>query len=124
MRSLYGRILAGGMAAGVATVIATTVAASPASAAAPCGWTPANNSNLTAVFGDEGVNIRNGGGVNCTILGEGYTTHSVSVRCSWNNAGENATWLYLTDRTTGVTGWSRSDFLRFGGALPPHPAFC
>lgn len=89
--------------------IGTTVLAAPASAMVTpkvtCGWKPANNSDYTVSFTTNGVNIRSGPSTSCTSLGLGYTSNSVYVRC------EGSGWDYITDRTTGVTGWSAASYI-------------
>jgi len=64
-------------------------------------------------FAGNGVNIRTGPSTSCTSIGLGYLSHRVNYRCyglgqsvsGWN------TWTYLTDITTGKTGWVNDSLL-------------
>jgi hypothetical protein len=87
--------------------VANAEVASPASPAS-CGWHPANNDNQPGQFTADGVNIRNGDDTSCAALGLGYTSHSVTIHC------QTRSWVYITDNTTGVTGWSSIQFLTWG----------
>jgi hypothetical protein len=98
----------------------TAFAASPASAsAAPaasvnCSWSPANNSKAPGMFQQQGVNIRSGPSTSCDVIrGEGYEGQSVTIHCGTGTA-QNQVWLYLTDNTTGVTGWSEAPLAQIG----------
>jgi len=98
------------------TYASTVVAQTARTAAVPafaCGWTPANNSNVSAGFNEDGVNIRTGGSTSCAIRGEGFTGQSVIVRCDVPEGPDNHFWFYLTDQTTGITGWVRNDLVGF-----------
>ncbi|AHH97380.1 hypothetical protein GCM10010174_73270 [Kutzneria viridogrisea] len=89
-------------------------AAKPTAVASPanCGWQPANNDNNTSGrFADDGVNIRSGDSTSCAVLGLGYKSHTITLRCFWNG------FVYLTDNTTGVTGWSAVDYVNWPGGL-------
>lgn len=117
--------LAAVLVASVATAGAATLQAAPASAAAPasgvrpaisCIWNPANNSNQPGTFTGSGVNIRTGPDTSCTAIGSGYPGHSLTVRCYTNAAG-GYYWIYLTDNTTGKTGWSRGDYVTWSGGI-------
>jgi uncharacterized protein YraI len=81
------------------------VAAPTPAAAAVCPQTPTNNTNTAASFTGDGVNIRTGPSTSCTSKGLGYRVHSVTYHC------EGSGWVYLTDNTTGVTGWSSGAFV-------------
>jgi len=108
------------------------LAAPPAMAAAPGGVGVAavcNPSHVgTATGGSflyEGVNIRTGPGTNCTSVGLGYSSHSVTYYCyrvgdpvTFNGA-TYYTWTYLRDNTTGVFGWSSDAFLGGLGSWTP-----
>jgi uncharacterized protein YraI len=73
--------------------------------AATCPQTPTNPLNSVASFTGDGVNIRTGPSTSCTSKGLGYRIHSVTYHC------EASGWVYLTDNTTGVTGWSSGQFV-------------
>ncbi|MEE4547005.1 hypothetical protein V2S66_34200 [Streptomyces sp. V4-01] len=117
-----------GAALGVAilsgVIVAPPALASPAHSATPqaawCGWTPANNSNVPGTFSNAGVNIRNGQYTNCTVLGAGYNGHDLTFRCfaDGTSVGGNGVWIYLTDRTTGVTGWASAAYIWGYGENP------
>jgi hypothetical protein len=82
-------------------------AATAGAATTNCSWKPANNSNAPGVFQQQGVNIRSGPSTSCNVIyGEGYTGQSVTIHCG-TSTSQNV-WLYLTDNTTGVTGWSEA----------------
>lgn len=84
-----------------------------------CGWTPANNSNLQGTFTESGVNIRNDRWTTCPILGEGYPGQTLIARCwavgTWING--DGTWIYVTDETTGVTGWVFELYITWDGPV-------
>jgi hypothetical protein len=120
-RSLIGAALGAAMISGA--VLAPPALAAPAQSASPlagwCGWTPANNSNVAGTFNNTGVNIRSGQYTTCAIVGEGYNGHDVSIRCYayGTSVNGNTLWLYITDRTTGVTGWSAGAYMWATGGL-------
>lgn len=97
----------------------TVLLAGGSQTAAPqfaCGWKPANNSAVAGSFNEPGVNIRTGQDTSCTILGEGYPGQSVTVHCA-QFGGEGFIWDYLTDNTTGKTGWAADQFVNWSGFL-------
>jgi SH3-like domain-containing protein len=96
-------------AASAAPVSHSVTSTSPASVrpAASCGWQPANNSNSPSSFTGNGVNIRTGPSTSCTSKGLGYTSHGLRVRCV--DLADD--WDYVTDTTTGVTGWVADQYV-------------
>lgn len=91
---------------------ATDAATTNAAIVAPqfsCGWTPANDSGAPGTFTADGVNIHDGNDTGCTVEGEGYTGQTLDIRCFWNGNGYE--WFYVTDETTGVTGWAVRNYI-------------
>ena len=87
------------------------VVAEPAAAsAAACPQTPGRSNDAPGHFTGDGVNIRTGPSTSCTSRGLGYRSHAVIVHCYGSG------WVYLTDTTTRVTGWSSSQFVSSSGA--------
>ncbi|MCZ4098526.1 SH3 domain-containing protein [Streptomyces sp. SID13666] len=118
MRKVKNLVL--GTALAASALLGGVVAVAPAAAAAPaaCPESPSTNYNSPGGFTGNGVNIRTGPGTGCTAKGYGYTNHSVTVRCLAYG------WVYLTDNTTGVTGWALDDFVTWhtvpvGRCYPP-----
>src|SRR3954453_15451900 len=102
-----------------AAIIAPAAFATPAFAAT-CNISGATNAPQAGAFQYEGVNIRTGPGTNCVPGGSGYSSHSVTYRCwqSGDNVNGYATWTYLTDNSTGKTGWVNDQFLSgFGSGV-------
>ncbi|WP_442912797.1 SH3 domain-containing protein [Kutzneria sp. CA-103260] len=60
------------------------------------------------------MNIRSGPGTDCTSKGLGYIGHNVTVYC-----GDVSNWDYLTDNTTGVTGWASNDLVDWNTGSAP-----
>ncbi|MFL6113410.1 MAG: SH3 domain-containing protein [Catenulispora sp.] len=108
-------VLVSGTALDATTAHAATT--TPVRPAVSCIWNPANNSNQPAAFTASGVNIRTGPDTSCTAIGSGFPGQSVTARCYTFSAGYY--WIYLTDNTTGKTGWSRVDFLTWSGGIGP-----
>jgi len=81
-------------------------------AAAACAATPAR-------FKSAGINIRTGPHASCTSRGLGYRSNTLRV---WCYAGPNPSniWYFPNDRTTGVRGWSRRQYVTItaGGPTP------
>lgn len=120
MRRALTAALMPALALGLVALAGPAEAATGAHAAphfSGCGWKPANNSNLAGSFNANGVNIRTGADTSCGIIGEGYTNHVVTVRCTWFNSGDGRWWDYLTDYTIGKTGWSADDYVNWSGSL-------
>ena len=92
------------------TAIDASAATSPAPTA-DCGSNPTYNTNTGASFTANGVNIRTGPSTSCASKGVGYETNSVTVHCDDPDTG----WFYLTDNSTGVTGWSSPSYVTFPG---------
>lgn len=109
---LAAAILMSGTVMGTASAHATTAAARPA---LNCIWNPADNSNQPGGFTASGVNIRTGPDTSCTAIGSGFPGQSVTARCYTTSGGYF--WIYLTDNSTGKTGWSRSDFVTWSGGI-------
>jgi hypothetical protein len=87
-------------------------------AAAACNISPGTFHAETGHFLFQGVNIRSGPGTNCVSRGLGYTSHSVTYRC-WefgDTVNGHSTWTYLTNNSTGVTGWVSDQFLENYGS--------
>ncbi|WP_027344411.1 hypothetical protein [Hamadaea tsunoensis] len=64
---------------------------------------------------DDGTRIRNAP-ISGTILGLCYSVHAVTAICYRSIAGQAYLWLYLTDNSTGVTGWSYGQYLHPTGS--------
>lgn len=87
-----------------------------AAAAVDCIQNPAANSRNTAHFTGTNINIRTGPFTVCTAIGEGQPSHNVTAHClKFNSNG--VPWIYLTDHTTGKTGWSEEQFVTWSGGL-------
>jgi hypothetical protein len=93
-------------------------AAPPASAATirpaffGCGWTPANNSANPGYYYYSNVNIRSGADLSCSVKTSATSVNdNLLLRCGWYNSSDGYDWIYVTDETLGVTGWSRADFV-------------
>lgn len=99
-------------AAGAVTILSAT----PAQAAScpQSGPTYAQYGHYTY----EGVNIRSGPTTGCVVVGAGYSSHTLLYRCYTEGTpvGWATTWTYLTDLTTGVTGWSSDYYLSGAGS--------
>jgi uncharacterized protein YraI len=106
--------------AGLATISALTTpaAASVHMPAFNCIQNPSADSNRSASFTGSGVNIRTGPDTSCTSIGLGYPGQSVTAHCTQAFVGANI-WIYLTDNTTGKTGWSDFHYLSISGSLSP-----
>jgi hypothetical protein len=85
-------------------------AAAAAAPAVDCTQNPATNSAKAADLFGSGVNIRTGPFTSCTSVGEGQFGQSVTAHCSVTNSN-GVNWVYLTDHTTGKTGWSEAQFV-------------
>lgn len=78
-------------------------------------FTKAGLDNDIGEYTAEGVYIRSGPGTSYAILGVGYTSHSV---CAHYAVAENFSppgpaWIYHTNRTTGVVGYSHGVYLGY-----------
>lgn len=95
-----------GLAALAVSAAAVTVPVSTAGASQfACGWHPANNSGYTGqYFNNQPINIHSGNDLSCPVVGEGYEWHTLELRCQWWDSNGNG-WEYVTDKTTGATGW-------------------
>ncbi|MCA1223748.1 SH3 domain-containing protein [Streptomyces sp. 8L] len=91
--------------------LAAPASAAPSAPAATCGSKPTTNQKTAASFNTSGVNIRSGPSTSCTVLGSGYPGQSVTLRCS----ASSGDWAYVTDKTTGITGWVDGDYLNWPG---------
>lgn len=96
------------------------VAATPASAFAYPGYDGDFNTN--------GVNIRTAPYRSATIVGNGYIGHRANVHDKtgfgdWVNCGSWSTtaWDYVTDDTTGVTGWVSDCYVDSDSPMPTFP---
>lgn len=92
-----------------AAAVGSAALAAPASAQVSpqfaCGWHPANNSGYVGqYFNNQPINIHTGNDLSCPVIGRGYESHTVELRCQWWDASGNG-WEYVTDKTLGVTGW-------------------
>jgi hypothetical protein len=109
-----------GLSAAVAAPQASAATARPAVAPhVTCPWHPANNDNVSGHFLGTGINIRIGpsSAPGCTSIGQGQPGHTMHERCWTHNNSDGFDWVYLTDNTTGKTGWSRQDLVTFIGSL-------
>lgn len=61
-----------------------------------------------------GVNIRTAPSTGCTSVGVGYSGHWLTLHCI-QVGYDNFLWDYLTDNTTGKTGWSRDSYVSWTG---------
>jgi uncharacterized protein YraI len=91
-------------------VLPGTAAAAPA---VNCTQNPAHNGHTTAHFAGTNINIRTGPFTSCTAVGEGQPGNTVTVRCETTNSN-GVNWSYLTDSTTGKTGWSETQLVNTG----------
>ena len=109
------------LVASVATLLGLALAV-PVLAAAPAQAASCPQSGPTfaqaGAFTYQAVNIRSGPTTGCVAVGLGYSSHNVTYRCYSEGTPVNgwSTWTYLTDNTTGVTGWSSDAFLAGGGS--------
>ena len=100
--------------AGIA--VGTLPTAAAAAPAVDCIQNPAANSHNAAQFTGTNINIRTGPFTVCTAIGEGQPSHNVTAHClKFNSNG--VPWVYLTDHTTGKTGWSDEQFVTWSGGL-------
>ena len=96
-------------------VAAGPVFASAVRPATNCSWSPVTDSNVPGVFQAEGVNIRSGPSTSCNVIyGEGYPGQTVAIRCGVSNL-QGQVWFYISDYTTGVTGWSEAPLAQING---------
>ncbi|MGK5531176.1 SH3 domain-containing protein [Streptomyces sp. URMC 129] len=106
-------LLAIGLA--VPTVLLTAGTGQAATPAAPTAVTAdVSTTEVSAAiwgeFREDGVRIRTGPGTQYAVAGLGYRDHSVTVHC-FVAPEPNHAWYYLTDNTTGVTGWVSSSLI-------------
>jgi len=111
---------------GLAVVAVSTAALAAPANAAPVGATsaevvplactqPSWTSNPQAGgFTTDGTNIRIGPTTECTSVGLGYRSHSVTYHC-WRS-GAGGTWTHLRDNTTGAQGWVKDSLLVNNGS--------
>lgn len=102
---LAGLLLAVGVAVG-----GVLVPAAPASAHCSGHNTHPDVYGSGGISFGSGTAIRTRPHVGCTIKGRGYTTQGIDVHCAFET-GE--LWLYVRNTSTGVSGWSRRDALRY-----------
>jgi uncharacterized protein YraI len=100
----FATLSAAGILVGVLPI---TAAAAPA---VTCIQNPAANGNSKAHFNGTNVNIRTGPFTSCTAVGEGQPANKLIARCETTNSN-GVDWTYVTDSTTGKTGWSQSSFV-------------
>jgi uncharacterized protein YraI len=79
-----------------------------------CTQNPATNSKTAGKFVGTNVNIHTGPFTSCTSVGEGQTTHDVTLHCFQFNSN-NVLWVYLTDHSINRTGWAQGQFLEWNG---------
>ncbi|WP_059005610.1 SH3 domain-containing protein [Streptomyces specialis] len=96
--ALLGAGTAQAAAPAAPTQVATDVTATDVSA------------SIWGQFREDGVRIRTGPGLQYGVAGLGYRNHSVTVHC-FVAPEPNHSWYYLTDNTTGVTGWVSSSLV-------------
>jgi len=109
-----------GLSAAMVAPQASAATARPAVAPhVTCPWRPANNDNVRAHFLGNSIFIHAGpsSASSCTRLGQGQASHTMHERCWTHNNSDGFDWVYLTDNTTGITGWSRQDLVTFIGSL-------
>ncbi|MFF4802354.1 hypothetical protein ACFY1U_28780 [Streptomyces sp. NPDC001351] len=107
MRELVTRTAAGAaLAAALIMPVATTAtaAAGPITAAQ-------RPSDVADSFNDDGVRIHSGPGTGYSVNGLGYRGHSVTKHCF---VGYDDQWTYITDNTTGVSGYVTPIYLDNG----------
>lgn len=75
------------------------------------GWTSHPQSGG---FTTDGTNIRIGPTTECTSVGLGYRSHSVTYHC-WRS-GAGGTWTHLRNNTTGAQGWVKDSLLVGNGS--------
>lgn len=102
---------------------AAVVAAAPSAVAAPaavdCSQSPTPNSHTAGEFLGTDVNIRTGPFRTCLSIGTGQPSNNLTVHCRRLNSN-GVFWDFLTDHTTGKTGWSIDSLVAFG----PTPTPC
>ncbi|TDC81781.1 hypothetical protein E1193_13820 [Micromonospora sp. KC606] len=83
----------------------------PVTAMAPrCGWVPGAYEPRSVGFSGGGIRLRSGPSTLCTVLGLGYVGQSATLRCG--AVGDDGWgWYYVTNNSTGVTGFVRGDGL-------------
>jgi hypothetical protein len=116
MRERLIAVLAGAATlVGLSVVSAAPVAAATVTPAIDCTQNPSPNGQVSTHFTGQGVNIRTGPATNCTVVGSGYDTQSVTAHCE--KLIGTTYWVYLKDNATGVKGWSDRRYVSlFGGA--------
>ncbi|MEU6964296.1 SH3 domain-containing protein [Streptomyces chrestomyceticus] len=91
-------------AAVTAAVALPAVTVATANAAAPATVTASSACNKTGpykIHDASAVTIRSKATTNSTALGTLYTSHKFTV----HKTIKTGSWVYITDKNTGVTGW-------------------
>ena len=102
---MSNRKLAFSVAAAVAISSGFAVAVAQEAQAASCpdsGWHNYDNITATNIL-KAGANIRTGPSTTCTSVGQGQTSHSITLHCY--KAGSGGYWDHVRDNTTGKSGW-------------------
>ncbi|MFJ5265666.1 hypothetical protein ACIQAC_34930 [Streptomyces sp. NPDC088387] len=125
-------------AAMVAAVFSALLIAAPSATAQPAavGGEPASAPRTThagpagtavdsvtreaayAEFKVDGARIRTGPGGSYAVAGLGYRSHRVTAHCA-KPVAPQMVWFYLTNHTTGVSGWSEQSVFYVEGSVPP-----
>ncbi|GAB2592341.1 hypothetical protein GCM10027168_26750 [Streptomyces capparidis] len=64
-------------------------------------------------FGN-GTQIRSHPHIGCASVGQGFPGHGIDVHCAIVNS---TLWMYVRNTTTGASGWSRVDALRYSRVI-------
>jgi len=110
---------------GVLPTVGFLVSTAPGAVASGCPDVPSlslKDAPYTEV-GDfaTAARIRSGPSTSCPVVGTGYPDHYAVFAC-YRRTGYQETWTYLTDRSTGITGWTRDDLLTGNGSGHVCPA--
>ena len=105
--------VAGAMIAGAVALSAPASAGTRVTEPTPASATTVRPADASGQFLGDGIRIHATSDLNSTTLGLGYRSDSVTVLCYTYPA------TYLTDNTTGVTGWASSDYV-----LSNNPPTC
>lgn len=90
---------------GLFGAVAVGGAVTPAAAANASSATARPASDQTCYFVGDGVRLRANHTTSSTVLGLAYRSHSCLLHSIWYDPS-GGVWEYVTDRTTGVTGWA------------------
>ncbi|MFJ6898167.1 SH3 domain-containing protein [Streptomyces hokutonensis] len=99
--------LLGALAVPMVSASAATAAPVSAATAVPASSCTGNPYLPWAVHGTTAVTIRSKATTASTALGILYKSHKFTV----HTTTKGATWVYLTDKTTKVTGWASGTYV-------------